>query len=157
MRTGRTLRPAATEARAPERTLILGWNTRGATVVSELDKYAMPGSELTIIADDDRPGDDLDGLHAIHDAMRNTRKHAEATSVRVATRLAGSDGDDWTLEVRDDGRGFTEALVEYGMGRPFGFLDEPLATAILTEAQAKDYQMAAFIRALVLSETFQTK
>jgi voltage-gated potassium channel Kch len=56
------LRPAATEARTPERTLILGWNTRGATVVSELDKYAMPGSELTIIADDDRPGDDLDGL-----------------------------------------------------------------------------------------------
>lgn len=55
------------------------------------------------------------------------------------------------------GRGFTEALVEYGMGRPFGFLDEPLATTILTEAQAKDYQMAAFIRALVLSETFQTK
>ena len=55
------------------------------------------------------------------------------------------------------GRGFTEALVEYGMGRPFGFLDEPLATAIITEAQAKDYQMAAFIRALVLSETFQTK
>jgi hypothetical protein len=43
------------------------------------------------------------------------------------------------------------------MGRPFGFLDEPLATTILTEAQAKDYQMAAFIRALVLSETFQTK
>ena len=55
------------------------------------------------------------------------------------------------------GRGFTEALVEYGLGRPFGFLDEPLATAILTEAQAKDYQMAAFLRALVRSETFQTK
>jgi hypothetical protein len=54
-------------------------------------------------------------------------------------------------------RGFTEALVEYGLGRPFGFLDEPLATDIITQAKEKDYQMAAFIRALVLSETFQTK
>lgn len=56
------LRLADPKPREPERTLILGWNGRGATVVSELDKYAMPGSELTIIADDDAPGDDIDGL-----------------------------------------------------------------------------------------------
>ena len=54
-------------------------------------------------------------------------------------------------------RGFSEALVEYGMGRPFGFLDEPLAVEMITQARSQDYQMAAFIRALVLSETFQTK
>ena len=54
-------------------------------------------------------------------------------------------------------RGFSEALVEYGMGRPFGFLDEPLAVEMITQARGQDYQMAAFIRALVLSETFQTK
>jgi Trk K+ transport system NAD-binding subunit len=56
------LRLADPKPREPERTLILGWNGRGATVVSELDKYAMPGSELTIIADDDAPGDDIDAL-----------------------------------------------------------------------------------------------
>jgi voltage-gated potassium channel Kch len=56
------LRLADPQPREPERTLILGWNGRGATVVSELDKYAMPGSELTIIADDDAPGEDIDGL-----------------------------------------------------------------------------------------------
>jgi Protein of unknown function (DUF1585) len=55
------------------------------------------------------------------------------------------------------GRGFTEALVEYGLGRPFGFLDEPLATDIMAQARAQDHQMSAFLRALVLSETFQTK
>jgi hypothetical protein len=43
------------------------------------------------------------------------------------------------------------------MGRPFGFLDEPLAAEMVAQARAQDYQMAAFIRALVLSETFQTK
>ena len=55
------------------------------------------------------------------------------------------------------GRGFTEALIEYGLGRPFGFLDVPLATDIITQARPKDYQMSSFLRALVLSETFQTK
>lgn len=54
-------------------------------------------------------------------------------------------------------RGFTEALIEYGMGRPFGFLDDPLAASITAQARAKDYQMATFLRTLVLSETFQTK
>ena len=55
------------------------------------------------------------------------------------------------------GRGFTEALIEYGLGRPFGFLDEPRAIDIMTQARSQDYQMSAFLRALVLSETFQTK
>jgi len=55
------------------------------------------------------------------------------------------------------GRGFTEALVEYGLGRPFGFLDEPLAADIMAQARSQDHQMSAFLRALVLSETFQTK
>ena len=54
-------------------------------------------------------------------------------------------------------RGFSEALIEYGMGRPFGFLDEPLAADMIAQARAQDYRMATFIRALVLSETFQTK
>lgn len=58
------LRSAKPRARAPERTLILGWNGRGATVVSELDKYAMAGSELTIMADSDAPREDLDALDA---------------------------------------------------------------------------------------------
>lgn len=46
---------AESPARAAEKTLILGWNGRGSTIVSELDKYAVHGSELTIVADDDAP------------------------------------------------------------------------------------------------------
>lgn len=55
----RTAKKAAPEA---ESTLILGWNSRGATVVSELDKYAVAGSKLTIIADDDTPARDIAAL-----------------------------------------------------------------------------------------------
>jgi len=48
--------------RSPERTLILGWNVRGATIVSELDKYALPGSELLVVANDDAPRQAIDAL-----------------------------------------------------------------------------------------------
>ncbi len=36
-----------------ERTLILGWNEKGASIISELDKYVTPGSELLVVAEDD--------------------------------------------------------------------------------------------------------
>ncbi len=61
--------------RKPERTLILGWNGRGATIVAELDKYAVSGSELTIVADDDAPElalKELEGALA-HHALRIVR------------------------------------------------------------------------------------
>ena len=54
-------------------------------------------------------------------------------------------------------RSFTEALVEYGLGRPFGFTDETLATEILTAAKGQDYQLASFIHSIVQTKEFQSK
>ena len=70
------------------------------------------GGGVRVAVDLDAPADRLDEtqqtvvLRIAQEAMRNIRKHAQAGSVRVATRLAGSTGDEWILEVRDDGRGF---------------------------------------------------
>ena len=57
----------------------------------------------------------------------------------------------------DFARGFTEALIGYSLGRPFGFTDEDLAKEILAAAKAKQYSVSEFIQALVLSQTFRTK
>ena len=57
----------------------------------------------------------------------------------------------------DFARGFTEALISYSLGRPFGFTDEDLANEILTAAKARQYSVSEFIQALVLSNTFRTK
>ncbi|MGB1130259.1 MAG: DUF1588 domain-containing protein, partial [Haloferula sp.] len=54
-------------------------------------------------------------------------------------------------------RGFTEALIEYGLGRPFGFTDEDLAIEILAAAEEENHSVSAFIQALVSSEPFQRK
>ena len=48
-------------------------------------------------------------LRVVQEALQNVRKHATASRVTVASRMAG---DDWILEVRDDGRGF-----DVGSGR----------------------------------------
>ncbi|MFD2256718.1 DUF1592 domain-containing protein [Luteolibacter algae] len=53
--------------------------------------------------------------------------------------------------------GFTEQLISYGLGRPYGFTDYDLAQSITKQAHAKDYRIADFIHALVQSEMFQTK
>lgn len=37
--------------RKPERTLILGWNDRGALIIGELDNYVAPGSHVEVVAE----------------------------------------------------------------------------------------------------------
>lgn len=59
---------------------------------------------------------------------------------------------------RDDfARGFTEALITYGLGRPCGFTDQELADEILRQATDHQNQVSAFIHALVQSPAFRTK
>ncbi|MBI1876973.1 MAG: potassium transporter TrkA, partial [Chloroflexi bacterium] len=45
------IRTASTQEQAPERTLILGWNQRAPMIISQLDQYVAPGSEVMIVAD----------------------------------------------------------------------------------------------------------
>ncbi|EMI18764.1 protein containing DUF1588 [Rhodopirellula maiorica SM1] len=57
----------------------------------------------------------------------------------------------------DFARGFTEHLIEYALGRPFGFTDEDLANEIVSSAKSKEFAVSEFIHALVQSKSFQTK
>ncbi|MEO2012832.1 MAG: DUF1592 domain-containing protein [Fuerstiella sp.] len=57
----------------------------------------------------------------------------------------------------DFARGFTEHLIEYALGRPFGFTDEYLANEIVTTAKDKQFALSEFIHSLVQSKAFRTK
>ncbi len=57
-------------------------------------------------------------LRVTQEALQNVRKHAAATTVSVTTQL-GED-DCWSLEVRDDGRGFDIGAVAARGRRNFG-------------------------------------
>jgi hypothetical protein len=54
-------------------------------------------------------------------------------------------------------RGFTEALIEYALGRPCGFTDEDLAISIVNRARANNFAIREFIHALVASASFHFK
>lgn len=53
--------------------------------------------------------------------------------------------------------GFTEALLEYALGRPCGFSDDVLVKAVVARAAAKDFSVREFIHAVVQSKAFRTK
>ena len=57
----------------------------------------------------------------------------------------------------DFARGFTEHLIEYALGRPFGFTDEDLAKEIVSSARSKQFAVSEFIHALTQSKAFRTK
>ena len=65
---------------------------------------------------------------------------------------------DRIAERKDDfARGFTEHLIEYALGRPFGFIDEDLAKKVIASAKNQKYAVREFIQSLVLSQTFRKK
>ena len=80
-------------------------------------------TRLTATADLRAPSDKLDDkqrtviLRVAQEALQNVRKHAKASAVMVSTDLTD---DGWTLEVRDDGRGFDLGTVAARGRRNFG-------------------------------------
>ncbi|MDG2381097.1 MAG: DUF1592 domain-containing protein [Pirellulaceae bacterium] len=57
----------------------------------------------------------------------------------------------------DFARGFTQHLIEYALGRPFGFTDADLANEIANSARSKQFAVSEFVHSLVQSEAFRTK
>lgn len=56
--------PAAPAEARPERTLVLGWNQRGAAIIRELDQYVPTGSSVRVVADAPGVADALEDLGA---------------------------------------------------------------------------------------------
>ena len=72
-----------TPQRAPERTLMLGWNRRAPIIARELSRYVIPGSLLTVAAD----VTDLDGAIAglSYDANNLTIEYGTVDTTNRAT------------------------------------------------------------------------
>jgi len=61
----------------------------------------------------------------------------------------------WAEREKDFSRGFTEHLIEYALGRPFGFTDEHLANEVVGSAKSRQFAVSDFIHALVQSKAFR--
>ena len=54
-------------------------------------------------------------------------------------------------------KGFSEVLLEYALGRPTGFRDEPLVAQMVRDAGQNNLALRGFIHSLVASSEFHTK
>ena len=54
-------------------------------------------------------------------------------------------------------KGFSIAILEYALGRPRSFRDEPLIAQMVNQSRQKDFAMREFIKVLVGSNEFRTK
>jgi ion channel POLLUX/CASTOR len=52
----------STSVQQPEKTLMLGWSSRAAIIIRELDNYVAPGSIMTVVADSPRLDHDIELL-----------------------------------------------------------------------------------------------
>ncbi len=69
----------------PERTLILGWNDRGSTMVDQLNRYVPPGSEITVVAPEDT------GVPARFDGLEHQTVSSRAGDTSDRRTLDGLD------------------------------------------------------------------
>ena len=86
-----TCRPATA---APERTLLLGWNVKGETIVRELDNYVAAGSVVTMVAHRAGGGNvqSLAGASCKRQTMRSPRatRRTGPRSSRLAARTSST-------------------------------------------------------------------
>jgi voltage-gated potassium channel Kch len=66
-----------------ERTLILGWNEKGASIITELDKYVAPGSDVLIVTEDESSEAEVKAL--IPNLSRQKVEYRQANITASAT------------------------------------------------------------------------
>jgi len=76
---------------APEVTLILGWNVRGGTIIRELDHYVAPGSRVKVVANEDEPRVEVEGLSAELHNQAVAFQCANTTDRRTLAALCAED------------------------------------------------------------------
>ena len=81
------IRAAGPRIKAPERSLILGWNHRGPTIARELARYVAPGSVLTIAADSPGLEADVAALELAGDAMAVSTRICDSSDRAVLRGL----------------------------------------------------------------------
>jgi voltage-gated potassium channel Kch len=77
----------------PERTLVLGWNRRGATILRELDAYVAEGSHVKVVATTDAAAEPIQAIEGALARLTVTFEQADTTDRRVLDRLTAEPYD----------------------------------------------------------------
>ena len=153
----------------PERTLILGYNDRAPTMISHLDRYVPPGSEVTVVTPEgaglpdrfDAPGNQTVSFRVGNTTDRRTLDELEVPSydhVIVLSNSDGSGGDD------ADSRTLVSLLhlreIAERSGRSFSIVSEMLddRNRELAEiARADDFIVSDRLVSLMMCQVSENK
>jgi ion channel POLLUX/CASTOR len=154
----------------PERTLILGWNRRGTAIISELDEYVSPGSEVIAVSPLPRvvvEVGEIAGLRNLRAEGRlgNTTSRAVLDDLGVASYnhvIVLCESDDREPEMAD-ARTLLTLLhlrdIGAAAGRTFSIVSEMLDERdreLAEVARADDFIVSARVLSLLLAQIAET-
>ena len=151
-------------------TLVLGWNSRTAGLLVELDKYVAPGSRLTVLADGHgvaAPGGEITAVGERLQRMKLEYRHADTTNRAVLDQVT-SEGyehivvmsySDYLDEQRADARTLVTLLhlrdIEAKAGESFTIVSEMLDVrnrALAAVTRADDFIVSGKLVSLMMSQ-----
>ena len=154
----------------PDATLVLGWNSRTAGLLVELDKYVAPGSRLTVLADGHgvaAPGDEISAVGDRLQRMKLEYRHSDTTNRAVLDQVT-SEGyehivvmsySDYLDEQRADARTLVTLLhlrdIETQRGESFTIVSEMLDVrnrALAQVTRADDFIVSGKLVSLMMSQ-----
>jgi ion channel POLLUX/CASTOR len=154
-----------------ERTLILGWNEKGAAIVRELDNYVAPGSEVFIVSEDENSESEIVELKSSLQRQQLSYRKGNITERAVIDSLSVPSFNHIILlcynhlDVQEaDARVLISLLhlrnVAERSGRDFGIVSEmrDIRNRALAEvARADDFIVSDKLISLLLSQISENK
>jgi voltage-gated potassium channel Kch len=154
-----------------ERTLILGWNEKGKSIVSELDKYVAPGSDVMIVTEDDQSEEEVKELIPTLSRQKVEYRRANITASATINSLNVPDFDHIILlcynhlDVQEADAQVLISLLHLRnlsetSGKQFGIVSEmrDIRNRALAEiAKADDFIVSDKLISLLLSQISENK
>lgn len=78
---------SVSEKQGPEKTLLLGWNMRGATILRELDNYVVPGSYIKVVSSFKKDEQEINEARRKLKNMQVDFLHADTTDREIIDSL----------------------------------------------------------------------
>ncbi len=165
------LREPPTRTPAPERTLVLGWNRRAPSIITELDAYVPPGSETQVLASGGGIAADVGRLESRLSAQRITFEAGDATDRATLDRLGVETFDhiivlcyDSLDRSRADARTLITLLhlrdIASRLDRDFSIVSEMLDLrdrALAEVARADDFIVSDRLISLMIAQVAESK
>ncbi|MEP7158493.1 MAG: potassium transporter TrkA, partial [Chloroflexota bacterium] len=154
----------------PDATLVLGWNSRTAALLVELDKYVAPGSKVTVLADGhgvSAPGEEIEAVGPRLKQLKLEYRHADTTSRAVLDEVTNEGHDhvvvmsysDYLDEQRADARTLVTLLhlrdIEAQRGESYTIVSEMLDVrnrALAAVTRADDFIVSGKLVSLMMSQ-----